>query len=51
MIDLLAKNTKFHIYVYKSLKFYNKVLWYAEYDGVIFVNILWLSGGVSPLFS
>ena len=41
MICLLAKN---------AWNFYNKVLWYAEPDDVIFVKIQWLLGGVSPYF-
>ena len=34
----------------RALNFYNKVLWYAESDGVIFVKIVWLLGGISPYF-
>ena len=34
----------------KKKIFYSRVLWYAESDGVIFVKILRLLGGVSPYF-
>ena len=50
MICLLAKNAKFQIFVDRSLKLYNKFLWYAEFDGVIFVKIVCFLGGVSPCF-
>ena len=29
---------------------YSSVLWYAEFDGLIFIKILLLSGVVSPFF-
>ena len=46
VICLLAKKCKIPHFIF----FYNKVLWYAESDGVIFVKIVWLLGGISPYF-
>ena len=50
VICLLAKNTNFHILVDWSLNCCYRVLWYAEYDGVIFVKILWRLGVFPPIF-
>ena len=50
VICLLAKNAKFYIFVDRTWNFYNKVLWYAESDSVIFVKIVWLLGAISPYF-
>jgi hypothetical protein len=33
-----------------ALNFYSRVLRYAEYDGVIFIKIIWLLWGVSSFF-
>ena len=41
MIFLLAKNTKFHIFTDRSWKPLCRVLWYAEFDGVIFIKIFY----------
>ena len=38
------------IFVDYFRNFFYRVLWYAECDGVIFVKILWLLGGVAPYF-
>ena len=34
----------------RAWNFYNKVLWYADSDGVIFVKIVSLLGGFFPYF-
>ena len=34
----------------EAWNFYSGVLRYAEFDGAIFVKVLWLLEGVSPIF-
>ena len=47
MIFLMATNTKFHIFTDGAKNLYRRVLWYAEFHDVIFIQILWLLGDVS----
>jgi len=44
----LAKNSKFHILEIGAWNVYSRVLWYTEFDGVIFIKIPLNLGGCFP---